>query len=180
MKALIVIDMQVGMLDGETVPHDLDNVVDKINTVAEVIRGRALPVIFIQHHGATGEVFAVGESGWQVLPSIQQAPSDVFVPKTICDAFYGSNLDALLKKTEIDHLLISGWATDFCVDTTIRAAISREYDVTVIADAHTARDRLHLDAASIIEHHNRTWCDLLVPRGRQVRVVPAESIVRSI
>ena len=51
----------------------------------------------------------------------------------------------------------TGSATDFCVDTTVRAAASRDYEVALIADGHTTRDRPHLEAAAIIQHHNWMW-----------------------
>jgi nicotinamidase-related amidase len=71
---------------------------------------------------------------------------------------------------------VTGCATDFCVDTTVRAAASRDYEVVVVADGHTTRDRPHLDAASIIEHHNWMWENLILPRS-QVRVVPTEELL---
>ena len=177
MKALLVIDMQVGLLDSETPPRDVESVVQRINHVARVMRMSNSPVLFVQHHGQKGDGFVPGESGWQFLPTLEKTPSDLVVSKTTCDAFYNTELDSLLRKHQVGELLVSGWATDFCVDTTIRAAASREYEITVISDGHTVADRPHLDAASIIRHHNSTWADLLVP-GRKISVVSADTICR--
>lgn len=123
-EALIIIDMQVGMLAGERPPHDVDGVIQRINAVANAMRQAARPVMFIQHCGPTGDPFAQGEPGWHFLPAVERAERDLVISKTTCDAFYKTELEAMLKWRRIDELIVAGWATDFCVDTTIRAAAS--------------------------------------------------------
>jgi nicotinamidase-related amidase len=53
------------------------------------------------------------------LLTLEQSEADRVVSKTTCDAFYNTELDSLLQQYHIDELLIAGWATDFCVATTI-------------------------------------------------------------
>jgi nicotinamidase-related amidase len=67
-----------------------------------------------------------------------------------------------------DRVLIAGWATDSCVDSTVRSAISRDYNVVVASDAHTLSDRPHLAATAIIGHHNWVWSDLLTNRSTRL------------
>ena len=74
------------------------------------------------------------------------------------------------------RLLVTGCATDFCVDTTIRAAASLDYDVVVVEDGHTTADRPHVDALSVMRHHNWVWQNLIHPRT-QIRVIPAGDVV---
>jgi nicotinamidase-related amidase len=68
----------------------------------------------------------------------------------------------------IGRLIVTGWATDYCVDTTIRAALARSWPTTVPSDGHTCADRPHLAAAKIIEHHNAIWADFIAPNGPAV------------
>ena len=88
--------------------------------------------------------------------------------KTLNDAFAGSDLQATLQRLGVDRMLIAGWATDFCVDTTLRSAVSRNYNVVAVSDAHTLADRPHLDAASVIGHHNWVWANLITPASIRV------------
>jgi nicotinamidase-related amidase len=74
------------------------------------------------------------------------------------------------------RLLVTGCATDFCVDTTIRAAASRDYEVVVVADGHTTADRPHVDARSVMRHHNWVWENLIHPRTR-IEVVPTSVLI---
>ena len=96
MDALLVIDMQVGMLDASSLPHDVDLVVERINRVARTVRNRNGIVVFIQHRGAEGDSFAQGEPGWKLLPELDIQSPDLIVAKTTCDSFYESELDARL------------------------------------------------------------------------------------
>ena len=173
-KALLIIDMQAAML--ERSPHEIDDVVGRINDLARVMREGGGLVVFVQHHGHPTDVFAPGRPGWQILPSLQQEASDLVVSKTVCDAFCDTRLDAVLKQHDVDELFVTGWATDYCVDTTVRAAASLAYDMTIVSDAHTVEERSHLDAKSIIQHHNVTWAGLDVP-GNPIRVAPAKQVI---
>jgi nicotinamidase-related amidase len=57
-----------------------------------------------------------------------------------------------------------------------RDTASRNYEVVVVKDAHTTRDRSHLDAKSIITHHHWMCENLILPRN-EVKVLPATSVI---
>lgn len=174
--ALLVIDVQVGSFLEPTRKHDASGVIDRINDVARAVRRAGGVVLFIQHDGPSGDAFEPGSDAWQLLPSLERGETDLVVRKQACDAFYETGLNALLRERRCQRLLVSGSATEYCVDTTVRAAASLDFDVTVVADGHTPNDRAHLDAASIITHHNTTWRDLILPL-RTVRVMPADEVI---
>ena len=70
-----------------------------------------------------------------------------------------------MRDKAIETLVIMGYATDFCVDTTVRSAASREFNVIVVAGAHTTKDRTVLAAKQIIAHHEWMWPNLICPKG---------------
>ena len=178
MKALRVIDMQVACFAGEPPRHDAEGMVCRINALAEAMSPHGL-VIFIRHTEETGS-FVRGSPGWQVLPTLLTKPGDIFVEKPACDSFLETNLDQLLNQRGVTEVIICGCATDFCVDTTVRAAGAHGYAVTVASDAHTTRDRPHLCATKVIEHHNYVWADFTLPRGRTIRVVPTAQVIEEL
>jgi nicotinamidase-related amidase len=98
--------------------------------------------------------------------------------KTLNDPFAGTDLKAMLEKIAPDRLLISGWATDLCVDATVRSAVSNRYDVIVVANGHTVSDRPHLDARAVIGHHNWVWGNLIT--DRLIRLASAAELLREI
>ena len=167
MDALIVIDMQVGLLAGPP-KHDLANVIDRINQLAVSVRERGGTVIWIQHCGPEGDEFEAGKPGWNFLPELQRSDRDIVVAKTLNDAFARTDLQITLQQLAPRQLLIAGWATDFCVDATLRSAVSQGYNVVAVSDAQTLADRPHLDAVGVIRHHTWVWAGLITPRSIRI------------
>lgn len=54
-------------------------------------------------------------------------------------------------------VIVTGCDTEFCIDSTVRSALSLGYRVTVPSDGHSLPDRSHLSAPQIIQHHNAIW-----------------------
>lgn len=176
MAALIIIDMQVGLFNEPTPRLDADGVVSRINTLAGITRSSGGIVIFIQHDGPPGDTFEPGTEGWEILPSLHREAEDIVVHKQSCDSFCETTLSDILQHHNVKQLIVTGCATDFCVDTTIRAAMSLDYEVIVVEDGHTTADRPHMDAGSIMRHHNWVWENLIHPRT-SVKVMPTEHII---
>jgi nicotinamidase-related amidase len=172
--ALLVIDMQTGLFEGEPPRHDAQGTVRRINAVARAVRATGGIVIFIQHED---KVMKPNSDAWQLLPALERSEADLTVRKKACDSFYRTELAHLLEQRGVKMLIITGCATDFCVDTTVRAAASRDYAVVVVQDGHTTKDRSHLDAVTIITHHNWLWANLILPEG-EVKVMPAADVVQ--
>jgi nicotinamidase-related amidase len=174
MRALLIVDMQVGLFAGDSPRYDAEGVIQRINEIAKVVRATEGVVIFVQHEDNGG--LKQETEGWEILPALERMDTDLLLRKQACDSFYETNLPDLLAQYSVQELIITGCATDFCVDTTVRAAASRNYKVVVVEDAHTTKDRPHLDAKSIIRHHNYMWANLILPRN-EVKVLPASSVI---
>lgn len=179
MAILLVIDMQVGLFGEATPRFDAEGVVHRINNLTEAVRTIGGSVIYIQHDSEPGGTLEPNTEGWQLLPSLDRREEDLIIRKQACDAFYETDLESILHEREPKPLIITGCATDFCVDTTVRAAASRDYEVIVAEDGHTTADRPHLNAADIIQHHNWIWKGLILPRN-QVKVLPTVTILDQI
>ena len=162
MDVLIIIDMQEALLQGDA-KHDISSVLERINRLAERVRRRGGCVIFIQHDGAPGDDFAPFTPGWAVMGSIRKDPSDRIVHKTLNDAFFGTSLKDDLTQIGAQRVLVAGWATDFCVDATVRSGAALGFKLVVVSDCHTVSDRPHLSAEQIIAHHHWVWTNLLAP-----------------
>jgi nicotinamidase-related amidase len=163
--ALIVIDMQQGSFGAATPRHDALALVGRLNRLAGAVRARSGAVVFIQHDGPPGDPHHPDLPGWRLLGDLDVQPADTIIRKTSCDAFLDTALEAFLRARSIERLIVTGCATDYCVDTTVRSALARGYPTTVPSDGHTTSDRPHLPATKIIEHHNAIWADFLAPKG---------------
>lgn len=160
MDVLLVIDMQEGMLRPPA-KRDLAGVIKRINRLADRVRQRGGRVVFVQHESPAGEVFSRGAPDWEILSSLRRTAADRVVAKTFNDAFLGTGLGDCLEEAGVSRILVCGWATDLCVDATVRSAAARGHQVVVVSDCHTVSDRPHLDAGKVIEHHHWVWGNLL-------------------
>jgi nicotinamidase-related amidase len=174
MKALLVIDMQIGLFEGKPPHYDADGVIQRVNIIARNMRVTGGTVIFIQHEDK--DSLKRGTRGWEILPSLERKDSDLLVHKQACDSFYETDLADVLEKRGVQQLIVTGCATDFCVDNTVRAAASKKDEVVVLKDEHTTKDKPHLDAKSITDHHNWMWENLILPRN-EVKVLPASGVI---
>lgn len=177
MKALLIIDMQKGSFRPYTLRHDTLAIIGRINRMTAAFREHHYPVIFIQHDGTKENTFLPGSDDWQLLPEMTTAASDIFVGKTANDAFYNSDLQQVLSEHAIHELYITGCATDFCVDTTIKSALSKDYKITVAADGHTTASRPFADAVTLIHHYNWMWNDM-TPTAHKIEVMDTNELMK--
>lgn len=159
--AILVIDTQKAILDkpglerrAETMAA-LDATVERIARLIARARQSHLPVIFVQHAGPAGHRLAVDTPGWEIRSEIAARADETIVRKTACDSFFETTLGEELERRGIRHLIIAGCMTQFCVDTTVRSAVTRGYDVTLVSDGHMTTDDGALRFEQIIAHHNR-------------------------
>lgn len=108
---------------------------------AQCTRQRGGQAIFIRHESAHAPA---DSAGWQIDAELLVEPSDLFVDKAACDAFSGTDLLGKLNACSARLVYLCALATEFCVDTTLRAALSQGFDVIALADAHTTGNRPYI------------------------------------
>lgn len=155
--AVLVIDVQAGLFSQEPPPFDGQRVIARINQVTSVARAARVPVFFIQQDGGPEDNLVPFTKGWRLHPDLCIEPEDRVLRKTTCDAFYKSNLETELRSRNVGTLIIMGYATDFCIDATVRSGVSKDFHVVVIGDGHTTTDSPELRAEQIRRHHNWAW-----------------------
>jgi len=172
--AVLVIDMQVGVLTHHPAAHRAEETVQQINRLTDAARSRGWPVFFVQHDGVEGSGFLEpGAEAWELHPGLRRADSEG-LRKRYNDAFIDNPLHTDLERLGVDGLLVCGYATDFCVDATVRRAAGLGYDVTLVADAHTSKDRPVLTAEQVVAHYNWLLGEVIAPGP--VQVVPLDQL----
>lgn len=169
--ALVVIDVQEAMFMQPGPPHDGAGVVARIAGLLDKARAEGVPLYYVQHDGGAGDDFEHGSAGWQIHAPIAPKPGEPIVAKRHPSAFQDTGFDALLKAAGVDRLVICGMQSEYCVDSTTRAAYSLGYKVVLVSDAHTTFDSPVLTGAQIQSHHNQTL------GGSFARVLPAAEVV---
>lgn len=81
-----------------------------------------------------------GTPGPEIITELTPEPGDIVIEgKKTLDAFHSTALDYLLRANEIEHVAMTGFHTNWCVESTARSAYDKGYRVTVLADC-TATD----------------------------------------
>jgi nicotinamidase-related amidase len=152
--ALIVIDLQKGLV-GLPTAHPTSEVVKHAAELADAFRQRGLPVVLVNvDGGAPGraeQARSAGQfpAGWtELVPELNQQPTDHTVTKRTWGAFTNSGLEKHLKESGVTQVVIGGVATSIGVESTARQAHEAGFHVTLAVDAMTD---MNADA-----HHNST------------------------
>lgn len=170
--ALLVIDVQNGVVTGN---HDRDAVVANISALVEKARAEDVSVVWVAHSDSG---MKPGTEGWEYVPELVRDDSEPLVNKTFGDSFEGTDLEDVLARSGVGHIVVAGAQTDFCIRSTIHGAFSRGYDVTLVGDAHTTEDMSEWGAPSpdlVIAHTNLYWDNQKAP-GRTAAVVETAEV----
>ena len=179
--ALVVIDVQRGILDDphlerkEETSKALDETVARIAGLIARARAASVPVIYVQHDGGQGHRLEPNTAGWPLRPEIAPSPGEPVIHKRASDAFFQTTLEKELSARGIRRLIIAGCKTQYCIDTSVRRAISLGYDVVLVADGHMTADAGALRFGQIIAHHNAVL-DGFDAGEHEVSVRPASEI----
>jgi len=136
-RALLVIDVQNEYFTGKlpvTYPKgSFENIIRAINEA----NAKGIPVALIQHTAPQRDssVFVKGSEEWELHKDLLNIKHDCVIEKNMPGSFTGTKLEAFLKESEIDTIVISGYMTQMCCDTTARQALHLGYSVEFLSDA---------------------------------------------
>lgn len=164
--AVLVVDVQVGLFEAKPAPFEAVEVIHRINAVTSRARAANIPVFLVQNDGPEeGDWLRPFASDWQLHSDLGRESTDILIRKKTGDAFYGTDLEEQLLAKGIRSLVLTGYASDFCIDATVRNGASKEFEMFVVSDAHTTNDAPRIPASDIREHLNWVWSDSPSPRG---------------
>jgi nicotinamidase-related amidase len=142
--ALVIIDLQKGVVAMDTV-HAMDGVIARSRELADAFRECGLPVVLVNVSGAPSgrtERSRAGSmerpEGWdELIPELDQQPSDHLVTKRTRGAFTNTDLESYLRREGVTQIVLTGVATSAGVESTARHAHELGFNVTLATDAMT-------------------------------------------
>ncbi len=166
--ALLVIDVQNLFTEpgAPIAAPDGPEVVVQINKLVDYCRAHYLPIIWIQatnrkdgsdagmyrkYHPKTWSMQVRGNHWWELYPELHNEPADIYVTKPKYNAFWGSDLEAVLRGLEVESLIFTGIMTDVCVQTTLVDAFHRDFNPIIAADATGTATPYKKEALWLIE-----------------------------
>ena len=148
--ALVLIDLEHGIVSRPLAPHSGAEVVARASTLAEAVRAGGGTVVYV--HVKLDEVLALpadkpmrdpnappppAEASELVPECGYQKGKDGLIAKRQWGAFYGTELDQTLRRRGVKTIIMAGIATNFGVESTARAGFDRGYAMVFAEDAMT-------------------------------------------
>lgn len=138
-SALVLIDCQNTYTHGVMELEGVQPALDEAAALLERARTAGIPVIHIQHDDGPGSLYDVdGESG-AIVAQVAPRDAEPVVIKNYPNSFFKTELDGLLKTVDASHLVLAGFMTHMCVNSTARGAFNLGYAPTVVAGATATR-----------------------------------------
>lgn len=149
--ALVIIDLQEGILPFAGGPHSADDVVARAARLAEAFRSHNAPVVMVRvgwsadYAEALKQPADVAASGaplpaewWHYPVALGKRDSDIEVTKRQWGAFYGTDLELQLRRRGVDTIVLCGISTNIGVESTARDAWERGFALVIAEDACSA------------------------------------------
>ena len=151
--ALVVIDLQQGIVGAQLMPHSASDVVARSARLAKKFRERAGMVVLVHvDAGPEGVLFPrpitdierprmnPGPDWSRIVAELGPESSDVIVTKHQPSAFFGTDLEIQLRRRRIDTIVLCGISTNVGVEATARTGFEHGFNLVFASDAMTARD----------------------------------------
>ncbi len=177
-RAVLVIDVQNAYFSGMLkVTHPLGSL-ENILMVMDKAEAAGLPVVVIQHASSTMAAFQKGSKAWELHPDIARRKRDVLIEKAWPGSFTGTSLDAWLRERGIETIVICGYMTQMCCDTTSRQAAHLGFSVEFLSNATGTLAISNTAGAVTAEELHRSI--LVTQAMRFSKVLTADDWIKSI
>jgi len=141
--ALIVVDMLNDFVTGVLKCERASRIIPNIQRLLDFARKKGVPVIYANDTHLLGvdkefEIWpphaVVGTKGAEVIDELKPVQGDYIIQKRRYSAFYGTDLDLLLRELYVDTLILVGLVTNVCIQHTAADAFFRGYQIIVPED----------------------------------------------
>jgi nicotinamidase-related amidase len=165
MYALLILDIQVGLVHGPEKPWRCEELLETVNTLMDKARSAGAPIFLARHIGPAGSTIEPDSPLTMVAQELKLLGGEVVFEKRRPNAFEMTDLADNLRSRGATGVVITGMKTQYCIDSTCRAARDLGFDAVLVAEGHTCSDTPVMKAKDIVAHHNATldgpFCQLV-------------------
>lgn len=138
-SALILVDAQNTYRSGVMQLSGVEPALDACARLLARARALKVPVIHIQHDSGPGTPYDVRNEIGAIADKVAPVDGEAVVVKNYPNAFLNTDLDARLKSLGVSKVVIAGFMTHMCINSTGRGAFNLGYGVSVPASATATR-----------------------------------------
>jgi ureidoacrylate peracid hydrolase len=154
--ALLIIDMQndfchpdgIFAQEAKFSIESIAGIYPNLRKLADSCRDQGIPVIWVKTIWDNDNEVGIlaerpflkngglrrGTWGAEIVKELHPQPGDIIVEKKRFSAFYQTELSRILDEWGVRKIIVGGVRTDFCVESTVRDAFCRDYEVIIASD----------------------------------------------
>jgi nicotinamidase-related amidase len=148
-SALVLIDCQNTYREGIMQLEGVEPALKECATLLQRARDAGATVIHIQHDAGPGTPYDIGAPIGAIADIVAPLASEPVIVKAYPSSFEQTNLDTELKKRGVTDLVLAGFMTHVCVNSTARAAFNHGYRATVVGNATATRALPNPDGGTV-------------------------------
>ena len=138
-SALIIIDAQNTYCEGIMQLEGVQPAMAECKKLLDRFRQAGRPIFHIRHDAGPGTPYDVSEPIGQIADIVAPSDGESVITKNYPNSFVSTDLDEQLKKAGVTNLILAGFMSHMCVNSTARGAFSLGYMPTVVASATATR-----------------------------------------
>ncbi len=139
-SALILIDCQNTYREGVMKLENVEPALVQVRKLLDLAREHGTPVFHIQHDGGKGSPYDLNSRLGAIADEVAPMDGEYVIVKSFPNAFIQTSLDEALRKRGIENIILAGFMTHMCVNSTAHGGFNRGYKVTIVAEATATRD----------------------------------------
>lgn len=139
-SALVLIDCQNTYRAGTMALAGIDAALDEAAGLLARARRLGIPVFHIQHDGGPGSPYDIREPIGAIADAVAPIAGEPVIVKHYPNSFVGTDLEAQIRATGRNAVVLAGFMTHMCVNSTARGAFNLGFSPTVVAAATATRD----------------------------------------
>jgi nicotinamidase-related amidase len=138
-STLVMIDCQNTYTYGVMELEGVQDALDEAAALLDRARSAGIPIIHVQHSDGPGSLYDVDGDSGAIVARVAPRDGEPIVVKQYPNSFVDTDLNDKLKAVGAQHLVLAGFMTHMCVNSTARAAFNLGYAPTVVAAATATR-----------------------------------------
>lgn len=138
-SALIMVDCQNTYRHGVMQLTNVEAAIKEAQKLLQMARDLKIPVIHIQHDAGAGTPYDVAAEIGAISTEVEPKNGEAVIVKNYPNSFIATPLEAQLKALGIENVVLAGFMTHMCINSTARGAFNLGFKPTVVASACATR-----------------------------------------
>lgn len=148
-SALIMIDCQNTYRTGVMQLTNVEQAINEAKNLLKQARDLQIPVIHIQHDGGPGSPYDLTTDMGQISDEVAPIEGEWVITKNFPNAFVQTELDERLKSLDTEYIVLAGFMTHMCVNSTAHGGFNLGYKPTIVASTTATRPLQAVDGSVV-------------------------------